>query len=138
MQLILPCWTIDLITLVHCSKLFENQNQDKLQIPSLHPALWPKAWIRRRFPEPKILGLSPSKVDFCWSLPLAVIQVSYPWGLPLITYAPRGGGGGVNTNAYKCVQGGRGGLDMTKNTHFVCSFIINVTISETFNDWHGG
>ena len=28
-------------------------------------------------------------------------------GLPLITYASRGGGG-VNTNAYKCVQGGRG------------------------------
>ena len=39
-------------------------------------------------------------------------------GLPLITYASRGGGG-VNTNAYKCVQGGRGGLNMTKNTHFV-------------------
>ena len=29
------------------------------------------------------------------------------WGLPLIMYASRGGGG-VNTNAYKCVQGGRG------------------------------
>ena len=27
-------------------------------------------------------------------------------GLPLITYAL--GGGGVNTNAYKCVQGGKG------------------------------
>ena len=39
-------------------------------------------------------------------------------GLPLIMYAARGGGG-VNTNAYKCVQGGRGGLNMTKNTHFV-------------------
>ena len=39
-------------------------------------------------------------------------------GLPLITYASRGGGG-VNTNAYKCVQGGRGGLNMAKNTHFV-------------------
>ena len=39
-------------------------------------------------------------------------------GLPLITYATRGGGG-VNMNAYKCVQGGRGGLNMTKNTHFV-------------------
>ena len=39
-------------------------------------------------------------------------------GLPLITYASRGGGG-VNTNAYKCIQGGRGGLNMTKNTHFV-------------------
>ena len=39
-------------------------------------------------------------------------------GLPLITYASRGGGG-VNSNAYKCVQGGRGGLNMTKNTHFV-------------------
>ena len=56
------------------------------------------------------------------------------WGLPLITYASRGGGG-VNTNAYKCVQGGRGGLNMTKNTHFVCRFIIeNATISETFKD----
>ena len=44
-------------------------------------------------------------------------------GLPLITYASSGGGG-VNTDAYKCVQGGRGGLNMTKNTHFVCMFII--------------
>ena len=52
-------------------------------------------------------------------------------GLPLITYASRGGGG-VNTNAYKCVQGGRGGLNMTKNTHFVRRFIENATISETF------
>ena len=43
-------------------------------------------------------------------------------GLPLIMYASRGGGG-VNTNAYKCVQGGRGGLNMTKNTHFVRRFI---------------
>ena len=47
-------------------------------------------------------------------------------GLPLITYASRVGGG-VNTNAYKCVQGGRGGLNMTKNTHFVCRFIENAT-----------
>ena len=39
-------------------------------------------------------------------------------GLPLITYASRGGGG-VDTYAYKCVQGGRGGLKMTKITHFV-------------------
>ena len=31
----------------------------------------------------------------------------YVRGLPLITYAPRGGGG-VNINAYKCVQGVRG------------------------------
>ena len=54
-------------------------------------------------------------------------------GLPLITYAARGGGG-VNTNAYKCVQGGRGGLNMTKNTHFVRRFIENATISETFKD----
>ena len=53
-------------------------------------------------------------------------------GLPLITYAPRGGGG-VNTNAYKCVQGGRGGLSMTKNTHFVRRFIENTTIM-----WTGG
>ena len=52
-------------------------------------------------------------------------------GLPLITYASRGGGGGVNTNAYKCVQGGRGGLKMTKNTHFVRRCIENATISET-------
>ena len=50
-------------------------------------------------------------------------------GLPLITYASRGGGG-VNTNAYKCVQGGRGGLNMIKNTHFVRRFIENTTISE--------
>ena len=47
-------------------------------------------------------------------------------------YALRGGGG-VNTNAYKCVQGGRGGLNMTKNTHFVRRFIENATISEMFN-----
>ena len=46
-------------------------------------------------------------------------------------YALRGGGG-VKTNAYKCVQGGRGGLNMTKNTHFVRRFIENATISETF------
>ena len=31
--------------------------------------------------------------------------------------------GGVNTDAYKCVQGGRGGLNMSKNTHFVRMFI---------------
>ena len=31
-------------------------------------------------------------------------------GLPLITYAPRGGGG-VNTYAYKCIQGGKGGSE---------------------------
>ena len=48
-------------------------------------------------------------------------------------YASRGCGG-VNTNAYKCVQGGRGGLNMTKNTHFVRRFIENATISETFKD----
>ena len=47
-------------------------------------------------------------------------------GLPLITYATRGGGG-VNTDAYKCVQGGRGGLNMTKNTHFVRRLIENDT-----------
>ena len=40
-------------------------------------------------------------------------------------------GGGVNTNAYKCVQGGRGGLNMTKNTHFVRRCIENATISQT-------
>ena len=44
------------------------------------------------------------------------------WGLPLITYAPRGGGG-VNANAYKCVQGGRGGLNMTKNTHLYAGLL---------------
>ena len=55
----------------------------------------------------------------------------YIGGLSLITYASRGGGG-VNTNAYKCVQGGRGGLNMTKNTHFVRRFIENPTISDTF------
>ena len=54
-------------------------------------------------------------------------------GLPLITYAARGGGG-VNTNAYKCVQGGRGGQNMTKSTHFVRRLIENATISETFED----
>ena len=43
-------------------------------------------------------------------------------GLPLITYAPRGGGW-VKSDAYKCVQGGRGGLNMTKNTHFVRRFM---------------
>ena len=58
---------------------------------------------------------------------LTIISVG---GLPLITYASRGGGG-VNTNAYKCVQGGRGGLNMTKNTHFVRRCIENATISET-------
>ena len=45
-------------------------------------------------------------------------------------YASRGDGG-VNTNAYKCVQGGRGGLNMAKNTHFVRRCIKNAIISET-------
>ena len=62
--------------------------------------------------------------------PFAIYQFT-DRGLPLITYASRGGGG-VNTNAYKCVQGGRGGLNMTKNTHFVRRFIENPTISDTF------
>ena len=53
-------------------------------------------------------------------------------GLPLIRYAPRGVGG-VNTYAYNCVQGGEGGLNITKNTHFVRRFIENATISETLN-----
>ena len=48
-------------------------------------------------------------------------------------YAAKGGGG-VNTNAYKCVQGGRGGLNMTKNTHFVRRLIENGIISEIFKD----
>ena len=51
-------------------------------------------------------------------------------GLPLITYASRGGGG-VNTDAYNCVQGGRGGLNRTKSTHFVRRFIENAIIAET-------
>ena len=34
----------------------------------------------------------------------------------------------MHTNAYK--EGG--GLNMTKNTHFLCRFIENATISETF------
>ena len=34
----------------------------------------------------------------------------------------------MHTNAYK---GGRGGLNMTKNTHFVCMFIESVCISGT-------
>ena len=59
------------------------------------------------------------------------IPIKFLGGLPLITYASRGGGG-INTNAYKCVQGGRGGLNMTKNTHFVPRFIENATLSETF------
>ena len=47
--------------------------------------------------------------------------------LPLIMYASSGGGGGVNTNAYKYVQGGRGGSGLLKNA----------TISEPQeNDWH--
>ena len=54
-------------------------------------------------------------------------------GLQLITYASRGGGG-VNTYAYKCVQGGRGGQNMTKNTHFVRIFIKNATTSESLKD----
>ena len=49
-------------------------------------------------------------------------------GLPLIMYASRGGGG-VNPNAYKCVQGGRGGLNMAKNTHFVRRLIESGIIS---------
>ena len=59
---------------------------------------------------------------------MVVREIETLRGLPLIMYAPRGGGG-VNTNAYKCVQGGRGGLSMTKNTHFVCRFFENATIS---------
>ena len=43
-------------------------------------------------------------------------------GLPLIIYASRGGGG-VNTNAYKCIRGGRGGLNMTKNTHLYAGIL---------------
>ena len=43
------------------------------------------------------------------------------------------GGQGVNINAYKCVQGGKGGLIMNKNTHFVRRLIENATISGPFN-----
>ena len=62
------------------------------------------------------------------------VDVISPWfgttrGLPLFTYASRGGGG-VNTDAYKCVQGGRGGMSMTKNTHFVRRFLENTTIED--------
>ena len=72
------------------------------------------------------MGFSPSLV-YC-SMLMTTLR-----GLPLITYATRGGGG-VNTNAYKCIQGGRGGLNMSKNTHFVRSFIENATISEPFKN----
>ena len=58
-----------------------------------------------------------------------IVDYAAQRGLPLITYASRGGGG-VSTNAYKCVQGGRGGLNMTKNTHFVRRFIENATSEE--------
>ena len=37
----------------------------------------------------------------------------------------------MHTNAYK---GGGGGLNMTKNTHFVRRFMENATISITFRD----
>ena len=47
--------------------------------------------------------------------------------LPLIMYASSGGGGGVNTNAYKYVQGGRGGSGLLKNA----------TISEPFKKMIG-
>ena len=55
-------------------------------------------------------------------------------GLPLITYAPRGGGG-VNTNAYKCVQGGRGGLNMTKNTHLYAGLLKILQYLKHLSDW---
>ena len=42
-------------------------------------------------------------------------------GLPLIIYASRGGGG-VNTNAYKCVQGGRGGSEYDQKYAFCMQF----------------
>ena len=41
--------------------------------------------------------------------------LSYLGAFHLFTYASIGGGG-FNTDAYKCPQGGRGGLNMTKNT----------------------
>ena len=68
-----------------------------------------------------------SQTHKVWIMPNRGGLPYYVRGLPLITYAPRGGGG-VNTNAYKCVQGGRGGLNITKNTHFVRRFIENAII----------
>ena len=58
-------------------------------------------------------------------------NTGYTWfgrGLPLIMYASRGGGG-VNPNAYKCVQGGRGGLNMARNMHFIRRLIESGIIS---------
>ena len=52
-------------------------------------------------------------------------------GLPLITYAPRGGWGGQ----HQCIQmrtRGEGGSELDKSTHFVRMFIENATISESF------
>ena len=40
----------------------------------------------------------------------------------------------MNTDAYKCVQGGRGDLNTTKNMHIVCKFIENATISQILKD----
>ena len=63
-------------------------------------------------------------MSFFSNIPFSIFHEIKLGGLPLIMYASRGGGG-VNTNAYKCVQGGRGGLTMTKSTHFVRRFIAN-------------
>ena len=38
---------------------------------------------------------------------------------PSINYIRIEGGGGVNTNAYKCVQGGRGGSEHDQKSHLV-------------------
>ena len=54
--------------------------------------------------------------------PLSILR-----GLPLITCAPRGVGGST-------LMRSRGEGGMTKNIHFVCRFIENATISETFKD----
>ena len=66
---------------------------------------------------------------FVHMTPLKSVFISR--ALPLITYASSGGGG-VNCNAYKCVQGGRGGSDHDQNTHFVRSFIKNATMFEPY------
>ena len=62
--------------------------------------------------------------NYCKKHSLCAMQIALcqlHGGLPSITYASRGVGGStlMHTNAYK---GGRGGLNMTKNTHFVCRF----------------
>ena len=59
--------------------------------------------------------------------------LSYLGAFHLFTYASIGGGG-FNTDAYKCPQGGRGGSEHDKKYDFVRMFIENATLSETFKD----